>query len=90
MKIEVRQEHIEKGKPAFAQYCALALAFEEALGLPPESVAVCNGRVQIPGCSSNYELPTQADIFYHDFDNYREVKPFTFEMDIPPLEETGG
>lgn len=85
MTITVTQEHVDKGNPGVSNECALALAFISA-GFPdvrvrtdgvwPYGYGIANEEIGV-------ELPETADGFRFAFDRCLEVKPFTFEMDIP-------
>lgn len=78
MKITVTAEDIEKGKPAAAEQCALALACRRA-GLVNASV----DNDTIDFWLGSAQLPASAQLFIEMFDGGLEVEPFEFELEVP-------
>lgn len=81
MKIEVKQQHIDAGYKAGAFTCPIALAMNDATKSkwcvgPWEAVHVPTDTV--------HKLPPQAQKFVHDFDDRKDVSPFSFEFDWNP------
>lgn len=71
MKIEVTQEHIDKGTPCTASDCPVALAIGH------------NCRVYIHSVTINglkYSIPENVTDFIDRFDAGHSVQPFTFEL----------
>jgi hypothetical protein len=84
MKIEVTQEHIEKGVPEEECNCPIALAIRDAFNVEELEVSV-NATVIRVGFD-HCPTPEEAEAFVCDFDDGRSVRPFTF--DLPIEEET--
>lgn len=80
MTINVTAEHIAKGEHGICSRCPIALAANEAAGVPSfvTHEVVCFRKATIP-------MPDEARQFIANFDNYRAVEPFSFEL---PLEAT--
>lgn len=86
MKVVVTQDHIDRGLPARAQLCPIALALNEQHG---------NGHyvmVSAIDYSPNgwqtvawYHMPPEASQFVRDFDHDRPVQPFEFEVEPTDL-----
>lgn len=82
MRVNVTQEHIDKGARMSCDGCPIALALKEA-GLP--DVEVFANRVSRNAFTSDletWELPTNARAFIQSFDNYRIVEPFHFDIEV--------
>jgi hypothetical protein len=78
MKVEVKQEHIDKGVPSNGCECPIALALGEMF--PDAQVLVCDGRIEV-----GFEVaapPQEAKEFINDFDDGEPVAPFSFDLDI--------
>lgn len=80
MKIEVTQEHIDKGDRFSPSCCPLALAIKDATGLYGVSVGADYVTRMEP--YRFITLPRRAAGFRKAFDRAEKVKPFTFELDI--------
>jgi hypothetical protein len=85
-KIEVTQEDIDKGVRGTTCLCPVALAIRRSLKVP----LACHMNKSIRITKPEYppevykaRSPVSVLDFVHGFDNYLEVKPFTFELDIP-------
>lgn len=75
----VTQNHIKRGRRNNSNYCPIALALKETLGL--KTVSVSDG-VRFGG---GYEglrvrLPLKARKFIEAFDDKKLVKPFSFTL----------
>jgi hypothetical protein len=81
MKVEVRQEHINKGWPGEPTWCPLYLAIREVL---PNILYVNFTHVvywKFEGEKrSKYRLPGTARKFVRDFDRLKKVEPFIFVL----------
>lgn len=86
MRIEVKQEHIAKGRRQSCYKCPIALAISEAMNV--ENPEVGSGRVRIGDVY--YWLPSEAKDFINRFDaKYPPaVGPFSFELSGPKKIET--
>lgn len=82
MIINVTQEHINKGKPARACRCPIALATMGQLNLSPGHVCVTPHTLYID--NKAYRMPPEATGFVRRFDSDEEVSPFTFEVTNDP------
>lgn len=80
MTITVTQEHINKGKRGANCQFPVALAVNDLMR-PTELVWVGYSKVKCGG--REFKLPQDAIAFIRDFDDYRQVDPFSFELDIP-------
>lgn len=88
MTITVTKQHIKHGRHNDACLCPIALALAEQCPVEqgdewvvgPEFI-VCN--------SAMHDLPELAQQFIADFDNKREVKPFSFEVNVRAQPEQG-
>jgi hypothetical protein len=81
MKIEVKQEHIERGKPGGC-YCPIALAVKETLNPYDVSVGYHSMSVFTTVIDmKTVKLPRPAFDFAFDFDAGRNVAPFSFEIE---------
>ena len=81
MKIQVTQEDIDAGKQKDIHCCPLALAIKRATGKEIQVVTDYFDLVT-ENDTQTYELPEIAANFRRDFDHWRPVKPFEFEIDI--------
>ncbi len=84
MKIQVTKKHIEKGKAKDCERCPIALAILEQV---PNCVSVDVTELDICGCLNcgtafDITIPRKASDFVVAFDNYRNVKPFEFELEL--------
>ena len=77
MKINVTLKHISEGKPNCAPWCPIALAIQEATGLPG-SVGCTIYFVDNRAYMSSPEMKQFVD----RFDRGLPVEPFTFEVPI--------
>lgn len=82
MRIEVTQEHIDKGTPEDACNCPVALAIREALKAEAEEIRVHHSDIWIWG--DLYNTSEAVERFVWNFDVGVSVAPFTFDL---PIEE---
>ena len=79
MKIQVTQEHIDKGHVVRACLCPIALAVKDKgykfASVGPTEVSYSNSQEE----SSTEGLPSEAIAFVQSFDSGHSVKPFEFE-----------
>lgn len=92
MKIRVTRKHIDLGVPCSMSRCPIALAIKEKTG--SWRVRVEHGSVKFlkPGESIRFDdlgyvvgsvlIASKATEFIDKFDLGRDVKPFTFNLDI--------
>lgn len=78
MKIQVKQEHIDKGKPCKSKFCPIVLALIDA-GIEDPKVHF----VDITTPSGMILLPKIARDFIRSFDYYYPVEPFDFKIKVP-------
>ena len=87
MLIQVKQCHIDNGRPQENSSCALALAIREATGDTSYRVGATHvyriGEGYDVYTKNRVELPGEAFQFRCDFDAQRPVEPFEFELAIP-------
>lgn len=83
LKVNVTQEHIDKGVRYHSDICPIAWALRDAL-----SVGCCGVVVRASeatwfedGCRHHAWLPCTAQQFVVEFDNGQDVSPFSFELD---------
>ena len=79
-KIQVTQEHINKGKRMKACECPVALAIRDKTKWIPDVSSLI---VTFPGTLDTEWLPAKAAEFVNAFDSGNPVKPFEFEMKLP-------
>ena len=80
MKIEVKQEHIDKGIQCSAESCPIARAVKAKTH---RSVYVSDNDMHYTRSSGNtvmVDLPTVAQKFIAAFDKGQKVRPFAFEV----------
>ena len=80
MKIDVLHSDIEYGIKRNCEDCPIARAINRALNNPSRTVEVTHMTVYIG--TETFRLPTVATEFIRTFDDEREVRPFSFEMEI--------
>jgi hypothetical protein len=78
VRIEVGQEDIDQGCKASASYCPIARAVGRVIRGP-----VSVGAIWITLEDSTVYLTDEARQWVWDFDNDRDVEPFSFEIDVP-------
>ena len=83
LKVNVTQEHINKGERHSTSACPIAWALKDVL--PADSCAV-NVRASVAVWFRNSDyyrawLPRSAQDFVVEFDNGQDVSPFSFELD---------
>lgn len=88
MKIQVKQDHIRGGIQLDCKHCPIAIAVGEIV---KTKVFVKVRKTSITVGNRTQNLPESAKDFITNFDLFREVKPFEFEIDIPAkyLKEKG-
>jgi hypothetical protein len=80
MKIEVTEEHIQRGQRGHACKCPVALAATEAFG---RQVYVHFDTIQIPDMDDLIFIASERiRQFTRDYDLSRPVTPFSFEVDM--------
>lgn len=77
--IQIKQEHIDKGKINSFSECPVALACQEQLGVD-EDVQVSNIDLRVG--LKDYELPVNARKFIEMYDAELPVKPFDMDISI--------
>lgn len=80
MTIKVTQEDIDKGKPKDTWNCPIARALFRATGW--KWVVRANDYYRLAPARLYAELPECARQFVSDFDEYRVVRPFEFEIEF--------
>jgi len=83
MKIEVKQEHIDKGDRTSPCSCPVALALKEA-GLPDPGVTETQIRLDVMNSWRSVQIPDEAAAFVRAFDAGESVQPFTFDLPLEP------
>lgn len=89
IKIEVKQDHINRGEPGEAMSCPIALALQD---LGYKAATVEKRWIELEGAKTytsvdekRIRVPEVAQCFIRQFDdmdvNDEYVKPFTFEID---------
>ena len=76
--VDVKQTHIDTGKPMGIYNCALALAISEAVEQP---CVVSAYGVRVRNQDIESILPKIALDFRRNFDNGQPVEPISFELD---------
>ena len=83
LKVNVTQEHIDKGERYSTSACPIARALKDVL--PADSCAVnVRAAVAVWFQNSGYYrawLPHSAQDFVVEFDSGQDVEPFSFELD---------
>ncbi len=75
MIIQVKQEHIDNGRPNNCKYCAIALALSDAFDEP------CTCGINFCGPEHRlYKVPQNVRDFIFRFDDNQQVNPFSFEL----------
>ncbi len=92
MIINVTEEHIKKGVPCNTNHCPVALAVFEQLGLKRctprdadfDRVVVNPTHIHVDQNETmrTARTPFEVRLFIDDFDLGRDVKAFTFELDL--------
>ncbi len=72
MKIQITQQHIDKGIPGCKENCAIALAYKEQF--PEKKISIHNGRIIIDGVEFGFGGIIQQ--FIRDFDEGKSISPF--------------
>lgn len=82
MKIQVTQEHIDRGNQCESMACPIALAMTEALGIPVYVTPDAAGVDMTYGDDEEVEveLPELAQAFVAAFDLDRTGAPFAFDL----------
>lgn len=87
MRVEVTQEHIDKGcnwlferDGRFTNNCPIANALTDAIG---RQCWACAGSGGIEG-GLHFRLPKEVNAFIRAFDNRETVVPFAFDLDWHP------
>ena len=79
VKVNVTQNHIQRGRRSNSNYCPIALALKETLGL--KTVSVSDGVLFGGGYERlRVQLPLHARKFIRAFDDKKAVKPFSFTL----------
>ncbi len=86
VRIEVKQEHIDKGIPGRCFSCPIALAALAVLPAREFHVQVSRACLGFRWARAFY-LPESARHFVKMFDDGEDVTPFDFEIEIPGLGE---
>lgn len=83
--INVTQEHIDKGMKGNCRKCPIALAVEQDYKplAPPQVGLTCMLITDLEGKAVTVSLPDECSNFIFRFDSERDVKPFSFELEIP-------
>ena len=79
MKVEVTQEHIDRGQRKAHCYCPVALALKDVGVKEP---VVFGGYFRALGDTEDTKLPPKVDDFVLAYDLGLKVTPFTFDLDL--------
>lgn len=91
IRVNVRREHIKKGKRRSCSYCPIALALMElskiyGWGLLAVNIGGTEGQIYLEGIGKQFYLPKKAQDFIRDFDGAiygnEEYKPFHFDIQL--------
>jgi len=85
MKIEVTQEHINKGKRKNCYRCPVALAIESAIPDSWVSVGWQTITVDKDQQYATQRTPTAVTEFINKFDRRKKVEPFEFVLQPMPI-----
>ena len=85
MKIDVTQEDIDRGVKGACTQCPVALALARAF--PDVYVDVATTQLLVG--DEFIRAPSVVSIFIEDFDDGEPVQPFSFDLDLPPVEAEG-
>lgn len=80
MTIKVTKKHIREGKRGFCRQCPVALALMNATNY--KRVFVSSYSWQLGSGKQSGTLPQRAQNFIEDFDGGKNVKPFSFDLDV--------
>lgn len=81
MRVKVTEDHIRLGRPGLPCYCPVALAIIEAVGF---EARVHGDYVHFPDIDDLcVDLPRRARKFISDFDDRAQVRPFSFQIEMP-------
>lgn len=91
LKIDVKQENIDKGDPVSPEYCPIALAMHDLgmdLGYRFWALHVDGDEVYFTYRGEKYrlDLPPAARDFVESFDAEEHVEPFSFELELKKYE----
>ena len=78
MRIEVTEKHIENGKTMSDTKCPVALAIQDLI--PNRNVRVGARWIRIDG--QWIQSPSHVCNFVREFDDHKDVYPFSFELDL--------
>lgn len=97
MRINVTEEDIEKGSAGSCSECPIALAVKRAFHSgngAAHQVAVENGEISVylfHTCILTHRLHAEStpeiDNFISDFDDYKPVQPFSFDVKFQERED---
>lgn len=76
MKIEVTEKHIQSGHRGLGSECPIALAIREVI--PDTHVFVTHSSITV----GSLRFPNNYSVFTRNYDNHREVYPFTFHLSL--------
>lgn len=82
LKIDVTQEDIDKGTPEKSNSCPIALALKRQLPEAEEISVDIVSDFMIDEQRYIGDLPKSGEMFIQDFDNHKQVNPFSFEMEF--------
>jgi hypothetical protein len=82
MWIKVTEDHIRRGRRGDVSECAIALAVTEAMERPAYVQFHAIVFPDIDGVV--FHLPDAAKRFALDYDEWRQVKPISFEVGLKP------
>ena len=85
--VDVTQEHIDKGEANSPCDCPIALALRDAGIVSPSvydkiGLGTTNADLTSAMADDWIECPSIVSKFVSDFDEYRYVEPFTFQLEV--------
>jgi hypothetical protein len=80
VRVEVTKNHIQRGRKGNVNYCPIALALKEQLGLRQVRVGGIHITFGPQFGGLSVRLPRQAAKFITAFDEKEPVKPFSFTL----------
>lgn len=83
IRVQVKQDHIDRGERDCASSCAVALALLEGVpGIEDVKVDGCDMVFNVGDLTYSLFTPDHVTEFIERFDGYQEVEPIDFEIDL--------